>query len=515
MNWASGYVTEMDYPYGYYRELAPSSMTLAATLAGVSTAIGERPLRYLELGCGQGLSVNIHAAACEGEFWGTDFNPAHARHAQHLAAASGGQARMFDASFEELLDHPDLPEFDVIALHGTWSWVSAEHRATIVELVRRHLGVGGVLYISYNSLPGWAIDMPMRHLAAMHARKSRSPAQGLSGRIDDAMEFAQKVAGAGHGYFAAAPASVKWLERVRTQNKNYLAHEYFNDSWHPMYFSEFDEALSEAKLSFATTATLLDPIQRETMPKASRDMLQGIADPAMRETVFDYLMNQRFRRDLFVKGPLRISTGGRAERLSRTAFVLLSAPSEIPMSLKIPGCEMSLQESIYKPLLEVLADRKMVPKTLAEISADRRCKPIQLNQLIQAIQVLCGAGYLNPAQLPASASKTARNCKSLNAYLMARAMYSDEVEILASPVTGTGVQVVRFHQMFLLSLQKGAKSPADWAAFAWEALKSQGQRLVKSGKTIESEADNLKELQAQAAQFESARLPVLRALGIA
>ena len=61
-----------------------------------------RPLRYLELGFGQGLSLNIHAAAYDGEYWGTDFNPTQAGNARELAAASGANVNVFDASFAEL-----------------------------------------------------------------------------------------------------------------------------------------------------------------------------------------------------------------------------------------------------------------------------------------------------------------------------------------------------------------------------------------------------------------------------
>ena len=58
-----------------------------------------RPLRYLELGYGQGLSLNIHAAATDGEFWGTDFNPVQVANARELASASGAHVKLLDASF--------------------------------------------------------------------------------------------------------------------------------------------------------------------------------------------------------------------------------------------------------------------------------------------------------------------------------------------------------------------------------------------------------------------------------
>jgi len=31
----------------------------------------------------------------------------------------------------EFVARDDLPEFDVIALHGIWSWISAENRAVM------------------------------------------------------------------------------------------------------------------------------------------------------------------------------------------------------------------------------------------------------------------------------------------------------------------------------------------------------------------------------------------------
>src|SRR5262245_54542323 len=73
---ASGYITEIGYPHDYQQELAPALLSLAALNGGTLTHTA-KPLRYLELGFGQGLSLAIHAAACPGEYWGTDINAAH------------------------------------------------------------------------------------------------------------------------------------------------------------------------------------------------------------------------------------------------------------------------------------------------------------------------------------------------------------------------------------------------------------------------------------------------------
>lgn len=46
-------------------------------------------------------------------------------------------------------------------------------------------------------------------------------------------------------------------------------------------------------------------------------------------------------------------------------------------------------------------------------------------------------------------------------------------------------------------------------------MATQGQCLVKEGKTLEAEADNLTELTTQATAFADKQLPILKALQIA
>eukprot|EP01042_Synura_sphagnicola_P007568 gene7568-9693_t len=108
MSWSSGYFTELDYTYGYYRELSPAMLRMICLCSGVAPQLGGE-FRYLELGYGQGLSINMHAAATEAEYWGTDFNPTQAVHARALSDASGARLNLLNDSFEELAARADLP----------------------------------------------------------------------------------------------------------------------------------------------------------------------------------------------------------------------------------------------------------------------------------------------------------------------------------------------------------------------------------------------------------------------
>jgi hypothetical protein len=128
--------------------------------------------------------------------------------------------------------------------------------------------------------------------------------------------------------------------------------------------------------------------------------------------------------------------------------------------------------------------------------------------------VLSGTGALLPAQDEALVSKARKATERINTHLMMKARSSNELSFLASPLTGGGVAVPRFQQLFLLARQQGHKQPQDWARFVWTILAAQGQRLVKEGKALETAEENLAELTEQANAFQDKQLPVLKALQV-
>ena len=172
-----------------------------------------------------------------------------------------------------------------------------------------------------------------------------------------------------------------------------------------------------------------------------------------------------------------------------------------------------MSEGVYVPILDLLADHKA--KTLGQIEQAMTAHGISFANVMQAVMVLTGAGHLGAVQDDALASKAAKRADKLNMHLLNKARGSNDVAYLASPVTGGGVAVNRFQQLFLLAVKQDKKQPAEWAQAVWQILQSQGQKLVKEAKTLETAEENLAELTAQAADFAEKRLPILEALQIA
>ena len=512
MTWNEGYVTEIDYTRGYYRELSPVLQTFALLNKGFRAPTSP-DLKYLELGFGHGLSLNVHAASCSGEFWGTDFNPVQVSGASEEAELWGTNARLFDQSFSEFAARTDLPQFDFINLHGIWSWISSENQQTLIEIFRRHLKPGGVVYMSYNVLPGWAAAGPISHLLRLHAGFAGDLSAPVTSRVDAAFQFAREIHEAGGGYFHANPGMKARLDRLSSLDKVYLAHEHLNQHWHPMYFSDVARLLEPAKLTFAASAGLLEQVEALQMTDSARKMLDNIEQTVFKESIRDYFVNQQFRRDLWTRGARKLTSAERSDALMAQRFVLLSDPSTIPMEVTRPLGKATLEEAIYKPLIEQFAINRL-PISIAELVTKLRPHNIDAPKIHNAITILVGSGHLAPTQNDAAIDKVSRRCRNMNKYLCTTKQNQLESAMLASPVTGTAIKVSAIQRLCLQSRLSGRKKPHEWADDINKALTAANQSITKDGKAIEKPDELAAELLSRATAFADQHLPVLERLGV-
>ena len=507
-DWTSGYVADIGYTYGYYSELNPLRLQLALLNAGV--ALPESGAAC-ELGFGQGMSVNLHAAASVTEWYGTDFNPSQAGFARELAEASGSGAKLYDEAFEEFCRRQDLPDFSYIGLHGIWSWISDENKTVIVDFIRRKLKVGGVLYVSYNTLPGWAAFAPMRHLLNEHADIIGAEGLGIVNRINGAVDFAERLIATNPAYARANPQIAQRIGEIKGQNRHYLAHEYFNRDWHPMHFATMADWLAPAKLSYAGSANYFDHVDEVNLSAEQQTFLNEIPDSMFRESVRDFMVNQQFRKDYWIKGPRRLSPLEQAEALRAQKFILTTSRSEVSLKFKGALGEVNMNEAVYGPILNALADHKV--RSVAQIEQLVREQNVGFAQLKQALMVLTGAGHLAAVQEEKLTAQARKHTDRLNAYLMQKARGSHDISYLASPVTGGAATLNRIDQLFLLAASQG-KKPMELAEVVWQLLAAQGQKLIKDGKTLMSAEENMAELKAQVLVFQEKKLPVLQALQV-
>jgi len=509
-NWHAGYTAETAYTYGYYTELNPLRTQLLLLNWGIQPAkVGTA----CELGFGQGMSVNIHAAASGTRWYGNDFNPAQTAFAQELAEVSGNGAVLSEQSFQEFCTRADLPDFDFIALHGIWSWISPENQAHICDFLARKLKPGGVLYISYNTQAGWAAMAPIRDLMEQHSRVLSAPGQDSLARVSSALSFVNRMMETKPRYLQANPTIAVRLQQLGEQDPNYLSHEYFNHYWQTVSFAAIRPVLAAAKLDFAGSAAYPDHVPLLNLLPEQLDFLAQIPDATFRETTTDFMVNRQFRQDYWVKGSRRLNAHEQATAL-RAVRILLVAPFE-QISMKVTGAlgEAEMDRDSYAPLLALLGDYQ--PHSIGELQQRLPDKVAELGSLLQMLLVLAHKSCIAPVQDDAAIALARPATARLNRYLLEKALGRTDLAALASPVTGGGVGVFHLQQLFLLARLEGHATPEAWVRFAWPLFRALQQTMMLNGVALTSEEDNLAELSKHAESFCVTVLPILQALGVA
>ncbi|WP_321959179.1 class I SAM-dependent methyltransferase [Burkholderia cenocepacia] len=506
--WSEGYFSRAPYVHGYNRLINPQMLRMICVFAGVEYPSG-KGANYLELGFGQGLSINIHASANEGSYWGVDFNAIHASGAKRMAAASEANIHIFNESFRDFSARSDLPEFDFIVLHGVWSWISDENRAFIVDIINRRLRVGGIVYVSYNCFPGWAPIIPVRELMTLYMRKSGRASES-DAVVSDAISFAREVLKSQSTYLAGNPVAAHHLDTLGDDYK-YIAHEYLNSEWEITTLERVANQLAGAQLNFVASTRMLENIDAFCVDEAGKRLLDEIRDPVTRVSVMDYMMNARFRCDVFAKGALPVFPAEHRENWKGMRFTLVVPKGEIPSKIKVPRGEVDFFDSPLSAVSEALFGDEYAPKTIDEILDFEKVRSFSFDEIVDALIVMMDSGYVSPAKI--SSNIVIDKCKKFNRYALRRASFSTEIDHLASPVTGGGVMIPHIYQLFLGALVEGKFEIYDLVGSVQDAMSNvQGGFILGENNYNSSGRDDFSWVHDFADDFLKNKLPLFKAL---
>lgn len=512
MDWTAGYASDVEYTAGFYPEQSPVHLNFACVLNGVEPIDLTRPFTYFELGFGRGVTANLLAAANpQGQFYAADFNPGHVAGARQMAASAGlANLTLLENSFEELAAGAvaDLPQFDFITLHGIYTWVTADNRAHIVRFLSRYLKPGGVVYLSYNAMPGWSPSLPLQRLIIEHAElhPGRSDAQ-----IKAAAAFIGSMNELNSGYLTS-PALKPRLDSLKNAPPNYLVHEYMHKHWQPMYFADVARDLADAKLDFVGSADLSANYPAAFMSADKLALIEQAGDAIFRQTVKDYLLNTSFRKDVFVRGARQMQPIRRTEVLSQFGLALLILREKVSLTFKVPGGETRGKAELYDPILDALAQG---PKTLAELSKIAELSHLTSGMWEQLAALLAGSGQAAVFSNP-TVGRDSAPAISMNRAVAAYARFGDEYQVLASPLLGSAVGMGTIERMVYLALSQGlgADDAAGLARAIWGMLAPLGRRVVKDGKELATAEENLPEIESAVNDVIKLRLPFWQRLGM-
>ena len=527
MHWNHGYNTDLGYTFGYYREQDPAWLDLSALFKGAcppsQSATGR--LRYLELGCGQGLNLCLIAACHPGmDFVGIDFNPAHIAHAQGLARAAGlGNVRFVEGDFAELgKNWPDsLGRFHYATAHGILSWIARPVREGLYRCLDAALEPGALVYLSYNTLPGWLAGLPIQHLLRLW---QVSEGWASLTAIEQGCLRLQRLTEANAATSKALPAMKARLDKLASLDRSYLVNEYMHESWTTFWFDELAKELAPHKLQYLTTATASDWYLPAMLPAEWKAVLQETSDAVARETVLDVLINQSFRRDLWVRGQAPLWPARQREVLLGLRFALLSRPTpkEAGAHPYVYGTslgEVNGKPEVYGPLYDALQSG---PKTLGElmqvplIAADGQggVAARTLGDTLQAVGLMLAAGHVALARgaLSGAADKAA---KALNRAIAQASLdgapYRSAVASALPWVLGATDSELMLAALHLSQ----PKAEADRLAQVWvDRLLLLGRGLAHEGQALTTREAMLPRATALVQAFQAQTWPTWQRLGV-
>jgi SAM-dependent methyltransferase len=485
-DWGGGYITDIEYLDGFYIEQSPWRMALAATLNGVRAPDFSGQFAYCELGCGRGATITTLAAAHpEAQFHAIDFNPAHIAFARDRALS----ARLSNVAFHELsfadLAGPvgeALPMFDAITLHGVWSWIAPELQDAVVAFIAKRLQPGGVVYVSYNVLPGRNEEVPLqrliRELAGLAVARSDAAAGHaveLIGRLAEAKLISESVS-----------AAHRRVQDLAAQGSlTYLAHEYLNEHWRPLYHLDAARAFAKAKLSYVASAELLRNFQNITLSAEQRALLAEAPSSELRETLRDFHDNIWLRKDIYVRGERRLSTAQRAAILEDLELTLVRPPPDGISVIRPDGSKWQAEPSVYLPILAALKER---PHRVADLLAHAGIPEAYGLGAVELVGVL--AGSKTAAVLRRPSPEAVQASERLNAQID----FEDperlaKATVVAAPAFGGGLSLSAIELALYNDLRRGRVPDAEDLAGRYAALLREQSATVKlGGKPVEDRA---------------------------
>ena len=251
--------------------------------------------------------------------------------------------------------HQHLGTYDYIIAHGFYSWVDEETKDNFLRLCKEHLAGNGILYMSYNTYPGW------------HKMDSVRALLEFANKDIDTLNHREKVR---HGKTVASKLGALMLEYDTVKNQQasflqslrqtlqkqdcYVGHDHLEPVNTPVYFHQCMDHMADHGFTYLCDCDLnlsFPDVYDETL----RTKLEELAphDPLAREQYIDFMLNTAFRKSLFTH------KGAMPKRITETSITNADFHRNLEQflfTLRIPSEHL-------EPIFEDLAKRMPISVT--------------------------------------------------------------------------------------------------------------------------------------------------------
>jgi len=375
---------------------APERLALASMLHGGPRGAREN-YRVLELGCADGanlLPLAFHRR--HSTFVGVD----GALTQISIADANRSLLRLSNVEFihaDFLTAEARLEgRFDYIIAHGVFSWVPEAARDALLRLCSARLRDGGLLYLNYNSNPGWKVRGMIRDFLLAHTESIT----GLRRRAESAREVSTTIVASlsdnDHPYSRLIADEFRFVAGC---DLSYIAHEYLAVDNRPYWRAEFIQLVERYGLEFVADADFNYPSGRVPENLGQRLTEERISGFAEADTV-DFLCYRQLHSPILAKGPVERRPPNVDEFACLTVASCL-APCEqsidgMPMFRHPSGYTVEAKNQVIKRVFDLLAKQWPDGLRIDTVFSD-------LDEVVPDLTLLFRNGLID-LRLPASIS---------------------------------------------------------------------------------------------------------------
>ena len=244
--------------------------------------------------------------------------------------------------------HDHLGTYDYIIAHGFYSWVDEDTKDNFLRLCKEHLAENGILYMSYNTYPGWhkmdsiraLLEFANKDIDTLNHREKVRHGKTVASKLGALMLEYDTVK-------AQQGAFLQSLRQTLQKQDCYVGHDHLEPVNTPVYFHQCMDHMAEYGFTYLCDCDLnlsFPAVYDETL----RTKLQELAphDPLAREQYIDFMLNTAFRKSLFThKG----ATPKRINETSVTDAGFQHSLEQFLFTLRIPSEHL---EPIFEDLAE-------------------------------------------------------------------------------------------------------------------------------------------------------------------
>ena len=386
-----GYVADSLYPSMFHFRFTPAWIDSFLVRSHIPSPRKPRgPFTMVDAGCGDGYGLIVNAVAHpEGRFIGFDASAAHIARGKLLIRAL--KVPNVELKRMTLANARVDVKADYVTCQGLLSWISRANQEALWKFASQTLKPGGAFAVGYNSLPGWSQVVPFQRLA-------RAFSDYVPGNSAERFLAAFVLTSATGLVSENTLANIE--KDMMGKWGGYVAHEYLNQYWDPLWSGDVIQAAESNDLRFVRTAMEQRLRDDFGFTKAQRAVLSTIFNDRARETAADLLRNTGFRTDLFVKAGFRTATptATRQARLNQY-WVAQNPAADVEYFCQTPAGKLRFDN---RAAHTIVARLEAGPANILSIS------DVAENDLLNTMDALFTAGLVRPVDPPMDVPAAAR-----------------------------------------------------------------------------------------------------------